>query len=46
MQIGLWTGEGLIIGLNQSSPQVNKAMENIGNGILAVSKAYQKNIQI
>ncbi|MEA0556080.1 hypothetical protein U1P98_18670 [Lysinibacillus irui] len=42
MQIGLWTGEGLIIGLDQSAPKVNAAMENIGNGILAVSKSYQE----
>ncbi|OXS66077.1 hypothetical protein B1B04_24325 [Lysinibacillus sp. KCTC 33748] len=41
-QIGLWTGEGLVIGLDQSSPKVNKSMENIGNGILDVSKAYQE----
>lgn len=41
-QIGLWTGEGMVIGLDQSSPKVNQAMENIGNGILDVSKAYQK----
>lgn len=42
MQIGLWTGEGLVIGLDQSAPKVNAAMENIGNGILAVSKSYQE----
>lgn len=42
MQIGLWTGEGMVIGLNQSAPKVNAAMENIGNGILAVSKSYQE----
>ncbi|MGE6603941.1 phage tail tape measure protein [Lysinibacillus fusiformis] len=41
-QIGLWTGEGLVIGLNESSPKVNQAMSNIGDGILAVSKNYQK----
>lgn len=41
-QIGLWTGQGLVIGLDSSAPEVNKAMENIGNGILDVSKAYQK----
>jgi len=41
-QIGLWTGEGLVIGLNDSSPKVNQAMSNIGDGILAVSKNYQK----
>lgn len=41
-QIGLWTGEGLVIGLDSSAPEVNKAMENIGNGILAVSQSYQK----
>lgn len=41
-QIGLWTGEGLVIGLDNSAPEVNKAMENIGNGILAVSQSYQK----
>lgn len=41
-QIGLWTGEGLVIGLNESSPKVNKAMSDIGDGILAVSKNYQK----
>lgn len=42
MKIGLWTGEGMVIGLNQSAPKVNAAMENIGNGILAVSKSYQE----
>ena len=41
-QIGLWTGEGLVIGLNESSPKVNKAMSDIGDGILAVSENYQK----
>ncbi|WGT38140.1 hypothetical protein QH639_20300 [Lysinibacillus sp. 1 U-2021] len=41
-QIGLWTGEGMAIGLDESSPRVNKAMSNIGDGILAVSKNYQK----
>lgn len=41
-QIGLWTGEGLVIGLNESSPKVNQAMSNIGDGILNVSKNYQK----
>ncbi|MFF2793536.1 hypothetical protein [Lysinibacillus xylanilyticus] len=41
-QIGLWTGEGLVIGLDESSPRVNKAMSDIGDGILAVSKAYQE----
>ncbi|WP_052130230.1 hypothetical protein [Ureibacillus sinduriensis] len=41
-RIGLWTGEGLVIGLTSSSSSVNKAMENIGNGILNVSKSYQK----
>lgn len=41
-QIGLWTGEGMVIGLDESSPKVNQAMENIGDGILAVSKAYQE----
>lgn len=41
-QIGLWTGEGLVIGLDSSAPEVNKAMENIGNGILSVSQSYQK----
>ncbi|MFJ7888397.1 hypothetical protein ACIQYL_09935 [Lysinibacillus xylanilyticus] len=41
-QIGLWTGEGLVIGLDESSPRVNKAMEDIGNGILDVSKKYQE----
>ncbi|SCX38542.1 phage tail tape measure protein [Lysinibacillus fusiformis] len=41
-QIGLWTGEGMAIGLNESSPKVNQAMSNIGDGILAVSKNYQK----
>ncbi|MFL1998348.1 hypothetical protein VYF65_004148 [Lysinibacillus irui] len=41
-QIGLWTGEGMVIGLDQSSPKVNKAMENIGDGIIAVSKSYQE----
>ncbi|MGE7752781.1 hypothetical protein, partial [Lysinibacillus fusiformis] len=41
-QIGLWTGEGLVIGLDSSAPEVNKSMENIGNGILAVSQSYQK----
>ncbi len=41
-QIGLWTGEGLVIGLNESSPKVNQAMSNIGDGILTVSKNYQK----
>lgn len=40
-EIGLWTGEGLAIGLDYSSAQVNKAMNSIGDGILAVSKAYQ-----
>jgi len=41
-QIGLWTGEGMVIGLDQSSPRVNKAMENICDGILDVSEKYQK----
>ena len=41
-QIGLWTGEGLVIGMEQSSPKVQKAMESIGDGILAVSDKYQK----
>lgn len=41
-QIGLWTGEGMAIGLDDSSPRVNKAMSDIGDGILAVSKNYQK----
>ncbi|MEK4128548.1 phage tail tape measure protein [Solibacillus sp. FSL W8-0474] len=41
-EIGLWTGEGLVIGLDSSSKNVNKAMENIGNGILTVSKSFQK----
>ncbi|WP_197140078.1 hypothetical protein [Lysinibacillus sphaericus] len=41
-EIGLWTGEGLVIGLDESSPRVNKAMEDIGNGILDVSKKYQE----
>ncbi|MCY9547286.1 hypothetical protein [Lysinibacillus xylanilyticus] len=41
-QIGLWTGEGMAIGLDQSSPRVNKAMSDIGGGILDVSKKYQE----
>lgn len=41
-EIGLWTGEGLVVGLDQSSPRVNKAMSDIGDGILSVSKAYQE----
>lgn len=41
-EIGLWTGEGLVIGLDSSSKNVNKAMQNIGNGILNVSKSFQK----
>ena len=41
-QIGLWTGEGMAIGLDDSSPRVNKAMSDIGDGILNVSKNYQK----
>jgi len=41
-QIGLWTGEGMAIGLDQSSPRVNKAMSDIGDGILDVSKKYQE----
>ncbi|WP_445479175.1 hypothetical protein ACULLL_01730 [Lysinibacillus irui] len=41
-QIGLWTGEGMAIGLDDSSAKVNKAMSDIGDGILNVSKSYQK----
>ncbi|MEK4425170.1 hypothetical protein [Solibacillus sp. FSL K6-1523] len=41
-QIGLWTGEGMAIGIDGSSDKVNQAMENIGDGILAVSDSYQK----
>lgn len=41
-QIGLWTGEGMAIGLDDSSAKVNKAMSDIGDGILSVSKSYQK----
>ncbi|MEA0563483.1 phage tail tape measure protein [Lysinibacillus irui] len=41
-QIGLWTGEGMAIGIDESSPRVNKAMSDIGDGILNVSKNYQK----
>ena len=41
-EIGLWTGEGMAIGLDNSSETVNKAMENIGDGILAVSNSFQK----
>lgn len=41
-QIGLWTGEGLAIGIDGSSAKVNQAMQNIGDGILAVSDSYQK----
>lgn len=40
-QIGLWTGEGMAIGLDDSSAKVNKAMSDIGDGILTVSKSYQ-----
>ncbi len=41
-QIGLWTGEGMAIGLDDSSAKVNKAMSDIGDGILTVSKSYQE----
>lgn len=41
-QIGLWTGEGMAIGLDDSSAKVNKAMSDIGDGILTVSKTYQE----
>lgn len=41
-QIGLWTGEGLAIGIDGSSTKVNTAMENITDGILSVSEKFQK----
>lgn len=41
-QIGLWTGEGMAIGLDDSSAKVNKAMSDIGDGILAVSDSFHK----
>ncbi|MEG0450120.1 MAG: hypothetical protein RR595_09705 [Lysinibacillus sp.] len=41
-QIGLWTGEGLAIGIDGSSAKVNTAMENIADGILSVSEKFQK----
>lgn len=41
-QIGLWTGEGMAIGIDGSSAKVNTAMENIADGILSVSEKFQK----
>lgn len=47
-QIGLWTGEGLAIGIEESETVVSKAMESIYNSIISTSNEYateQKKLQ-
>lgn len=41
-QIGLWTGEGMAIGIDGSSKAVNQSMSKIADGIMSVTKTYQK----